>query len=591
MNGRCSCMPRGSSMNTKRFLLALTLLAILSAMPAYSEEPVIGRVVAITGEAHAVAPGGVQRRLRLKSPIALNDKVLTEEGAKVQIMLADDSVVSAGENSEMVIDEYVYNPGKAKDNGFAMKIVKGVFRVITGKITELNPDRFRVKTRMATIGIRGCDLGFSVTDKGDDVYIIDIHGGEQRIIVVASPNVGAGEWQNLVEGKSPSSDVAETHLENVLRPNRIVSITVTGEMGQREMTSDELLLFLETVMIEHELVIPEDSGDQGSAEDGTADDGSADDGTADDGSADDGTADDGMTDDGTAGDDGAGDTGDPAVDGTGDTSTDGGTSPDAGGFVADTEPVIGGAGSDVPVLPPDSPPPELPAEDPPPEDPPPEDPPPDGTPPDGTPPGGTPPPQPVYVPKGGGALWSWGYWSLSSVPYDVDIQSAFNLSVGDFASIRDGSTIFYLTGNGDASAIITHAGSQELVMGFADAAKRAPNGVTGYGCILNVQIGNNATPSWGGQFLMDNSTGSALSFEIPGGTINSSGHLMGTPALYSMDVHATHFGLRDISSEAIDGTLLGPLGATVPAGAIGTFMFQHGGAATVDGIFGANLTP
>jgi hypothetical protein len=66
---------------------------------------------------------------------------------------------------------------------------------------------------------------------------------------------------------------------------------------------------------------------------------------------------------------------------------------------------------------------------------------------------------------------------------------------------------------------------------------------------------------------------------------------MGTPALYSMDVHATHFGLRDISSEAIDGTLLGPLGATVPAGAIGTFMFQHGGAATVDGIFGANLAP
>jgi len=176
----------------------------------------IGSIVALTGQATITGVDGEFRMLKLKSPVFLNDKITTGKGSKVQIMFDDDSVLSQGEASEMTIDNYVYSPEK-KNSNCSLKLAKGVFRVITGKITELNPDRFKVRTRMATIGIRGCELGFSLRRDKEDIYILELPKGKSIVI------------QKMMLDQFAKMDV-ESQVKTLLVRNVGVAVTVQPNM-------------------------------------------------------------------------------------------------------------------------------------------------------------------------------------------------------------------------------------------------------------------------------------------------------------------------------------------------------------------------
>lgn len=156
-------------------------LVIFAVGVTYAADP-IGMVVAVQGSATAADSAGNARALAVSSDIFLNDTIKTGPASRLQLMLNDDSLVAQGESSEMTIDEYVYNPAQASDNAFGAKLGKGLFRTVTGKITDLNPERFSVKTARATIGIRGCDLGFNITPSEDNISIITIPAGKKIFI-------------------------------------------------------------------------------------------------------------------------------------------------------------------------------------------------------------------------------------------------------------------------------------------------------------------------------------------------------------------------------------------------------------------------
>lgn len=157
---------------------------LLSSVAVLGAES-IGLVVSLQGMASAKELAASSRPLRLKSDLFLNDCVTTGVATKLQVLFDDDSIFSQGENSEMTIDEYVYSPAKKSENAFGVKVGLGIFRTVSGKITELNPTRFHVKTKRATIGIRGCDVGVISTDH--DVIIISSIGPGRSILIETTP--------------------------------------------------------------------------------------------------------------------------------------------------------------------------------------------------------------------------------------------------------------------------------------------------------------------------------------------------------------------------------------------------------------------
>ncbi len=156
-----------------RMLCFVMLFTVFSVSLCHAEKP-IGQVVGVDGDVTATRGDGESRELEIKSDIFLHDVIRSGVESRLQIIFNDDTLFAQGENSEVEINEYVYSPEEKPKNRFIVRLGKGIYRVITGKITELNPERFKVKTGRATIGIRGCELGFRVMDEFDLIMMMRI---------------------------------------------------------------------------------------------------------------------------------------------------------------------------------------------------------------------------------------------------------------------------------------------------------------------------------------------------------------------------------------------------------------------------------
>src|SRR5688572_14667781 len=135
--------------------LALALTLLLCAGPAFAQEPArIGAAAAVSGAVNAQAPGAVGRVVESGKAIFLNDHVTTDAAGRLQVLLMDETIFTLGPNSDMVLDEFVYDP--SNDAGkVAARVTKGVFRFVTGKVARRDPASMKVKLPVGTIGIRG----------------------------------------------------------------------------------------------------------------------------------------------------------------------------------------------------------------------------------------------------------------------------------------------------------------------------------------------------------------------------------------------------------------------------------------------------
>jgi len=88
--------------------------------------------------------------------ILKGDEIVTKKQTRVQVMLNDDTVITIGPDSSFSFLDYLFDG--SKKSTIQMQANRGFFRSVTGKIGKIAPERFKVKTQLATIGIRGTDF-------------------------------------------------------------------------------------------------------------------------------------------------------------------------------------------------------------------------------------------------------------------------------------------------------------------------------------------------------------------------------------------------------------------------------------------------
>ncbi|TFH13854.1 MAG: hypothetical protein E4H02_11000, partial [Lentisphaerales bacterium] len=209
-----------------------------SAFCAGKAAKAVGSVIVLEGTVVVVNENAKPAKLQLKSPVYINDRIKTGPNSRLQILFDDDSVISQGENSELIVDEYIYSPKNKEEVRCSVRIAKGIFRVLTGKITDMNPKRFRVQTRLATIGIRGCDLGFMVDDDSEDVLVLGLPEGKS-ILIETFMNPDAS-LQDLLSGPSDAISIVE--------PGIAVTILADAGLQERIITRDEAKSFMARLM-------------------------------------------------------------------------------------------------------------------------------------------------------------------------------------------------------------------------------------------------------------------------------------------------------------------------------------------------------
>jgi hypothetical protein len=112
------------------------------------------------GTASAVNPAATAnlKTITIGQSIAHKERIQTKSSGSVQLLFLDKTSMTIGPNSDLTIDEYVYDPS-ANTGKLAATLGKGALRFVGGQISH-NGDA-EIKTASALIGIRG---GVMMTD-------------------------------------------------------------------------------------------------------------------------------------------------------------------------------------------------------------------------------------------------------------------------------------------------------------------------------------------------------------------------------------------------------------------------------------------
>lgn len=136
--------------------MASTVIAsavFASSGHAQTAPPIIGHVKTVQGTAW-VGPPGALVPAQVGTPIHVGATLRTEAGAALGITLKDDTVMSFGPDTELRVDEYLFDPARG-DLKFTSSMLRGSLNFISGLIAKLRPEAQEVRTPLGVIGVRG----------------------------------------------------------------------------------------------------------------------------------------------------------------------------------------------------------------------------------------------------------------------------------------------------------------------------------------------------------------------------------------------------------------------------------------------------
>lgn len=187
-----------------RILSILLLYFLGMTSPAFGAD---GLVLNLGGTLSAKSADGRMRILAVNSEIFSGDTLYTEKDAFARIRFSDGGEITLRPQTQFQVESFSHRIGAPDQDNAVFRLIKGGLRAITGLIGKQDPQRYRMTTSTATIGIRGTvfgvlfcdsDCGGYTTQNGEPLQNglhVDVSEGA---IVVANP---AGS-QNLVAGQT-----------------------------------------------------------------------------------------------------------------------------------------------------------------------------------------------------------------------------------------------------------------------------------------------------------------------------------------------------------------------------------------------------
>ena len=139
-------------------MLSLCMLCMLMLVifPAIAADRISGVIINFRGMAHIVH-GDSRQTVKRGLRVMVGDQILTGDNARVAIKMIDDAILILGSNTQFHIRQYNY-ASQARQGSASLELLKGALRSITGLIGKTSGKDFKIKTAVATIGIRGTDF-------------------------------------------------------------------------------------------------------------------------------------------------------------------------------------------------------------------------------------------------------------------------------------------------------------------------------------------------------------------------------------------------------------------------------------------------
>jgi hypothetical protein len=142
------------AMQTNRGTIAIAagILAAFLAAPAAAQDA--GTVQFASGSVEVLR--GAQRLPAQKGTVLRQgDSVVTAEASSAQLRMVDGALVSLRPSTQMAIERYEFDEATAAPGEALLGLVRGTMRTFTGLIVARDREKFRLRTTIANVGIRG----------------------------------------------------------------------------------------------------------------------------------------------------------------------------------------------------------------------------------------------------------------------------------------------------------------------------------------------------------------------------------------------------------------------------------------------------
>ena len=183
-------------MNKFKTLIFSSIIFIFSITIAYTNE-VIGVIAAGIGD----ITNQKNEKLETGSKIYFGDTIIVKSQSNAQILLLDETALTVGEESELTIDDFIYDP-KSKVGKIVSNIKIGTVRIITGEISNQNPDNLEVNIPTGSVGARGTEF-VVVTESDKKSTVVLLGPGKKNTLGMVPGILNISDGINTVNVTTP----------------------------------------------------------------------------------------------------------------------------------------------------------------------------------------------------------------------------------------------------------------------------------------------------------------------------------------------------------------------------------------------------
>jgi hypothetical protein len=142
-------------MNLHHSAAAIVLAATLLALPVRAAE-IAGVVKRVQGSV-AMQREGQTLPVAAGTPVQVGDRLVTGADGSVGLTMADDSLLTAGPASTLVVSRFRFD-STTNDGNMLIELLKGTLHFVSGLIAKQAPQNVNVQTRNALMGVRGTEF-------------------------------------------------------------------------------------------------------------------------------------------------------------------------------------------------------------------------------------------------------------------------------------------------------------------------------------------------------------------------------------------------------------------------------------------------
>lgn len=199
-------------MNFGRNPFAVGLVSLIFAAVSQLAQADKGTVTHLSGVLSAKKADGTIRVLAERSEVASGEVLTSERNTYANIRFSDGGQMTLKPASSVRIEKFAYQQDKPQEDSFAISLLTGGLRLVTGIVGARNRAKFQVGTQTATIGIRGTTFNIDDCLKGGEdcpagveagIYVGVTNGAVDVSNSSGSVLIRAGQFSRVTVGAAP----------------------------------------------------------------------------------------------------------------------------------------------------------------------------------------------------------------------------------------------------------------------------------------------------------------------------------------------------------------------------------------------------